>query len=170
MGSERAKAKAVKPVDKKPTITPPPPVTFALPLPGSPPDGNALAALAALPIGNVPSYSALDPITEDNALADALAHGDHTTAIAILERNKTPHDIYGLIRNYEHGSMIDALWRVDWTDSEWARVQAYLGDQLPLNLQIEKHHGDRAAVFRDIQRITDDQALGFFSMRSPCCT
>jgi hypothetical protein len=53
VGGERAKAKAVKPVDKKPPITPPitppAPALFAPPLFGSPPGGNALAAVAAKP-------------------------------------------------------------------------------------------------------------------------
>ncbi|HEY6038347.1 MAG TPA: hypothetical protein VIV58_28890, partial [Kofleriaceae bacterium] len=162
MGEERAKAKAVKPVDKKPPLAPVAPPLFAPFVAGSPPGGNALAALMGVPIGNVPYYAEHDPITEDNALAAALARDDRATALAILERNKTPHDIYGLIRNWEHGSLIDALWHVRWSDSQWGQILAYLGDQLPLDLQIRKHEGDRDAVFRDLQRIPDGQALGFF--------
>lgn len=161
MGSERTKA--VKPVEKKVTPPPPPPLFATPPVQaGGPAGGNALAALQAIPIGYVQSYSALDPIEEDNALAAALASHDLDTAVAILARNATPRAIYALIQDYETHDMISQLWRASWSPSQWARVQAYLGDQLPLNLQIKKHAGDRDAVFRDLQRIPDEQALGLF--------
>jgi len=125
---------------------------------------------AAMPIGYVPVESPLDSVVEGNALAAALERATHRywgwiaydgreQIVEILRRNSLPRDMYAMIRNYQ-GDMVGLIGRVTgWSDSQWVRVQAYLGDQLPLDVQIQRHRGDRDAVLRDLQRIPDEQAL-----------
>lgn len=168
MGSERGKAVAVRepkkaPSPAAPTLQEPTPTPLA-PMPAGPPGGNVLFAFEqrgkGTPIGFVPEQSPLDPIVEGNELARAIDRNDHEGALAVLRRNANPRDMYAMIRNYS-GDMVRLLARMpNWSDSQWRRAQAYLGDQVPLDLQITKHAGDRDAVFADLARISDDQALG----------